>query len=138
MIIDEIKKEQLNWRKTAIKEKQENDSGHVFSKLLTTLIGEAQQQADGKIPSDEIVLKTIKKFIKNARQILTARPDDEIAAMEINYLESYLPKSITEDEVNNVLEGYESLSKKDKIAHVKEYCLNNDLLFDGRLVSSMC
>jgi uncharacterized protein YqeY len=74
--------------------------------LLSTLVGEASKE--DKIPSDEKVIATIKKFIKGAEETLKALKGMDLNVLaaagskpmqEMIILESYLPKQLTEEEI---------------------------------------
>lgn len=134
MLIEKIKKDQLCARKEAMKTKQRLPEIH--SKVLTTLIGESQ--IDGKDPSDEQLIKVIQKFIKNNEQTLEIRDNDDLR-VEIALLGLYLPISITESQVKQILEENAdlNLNKGAKIGLVKVFCQENNLLFDGKLVNSL-
>lgn len=74
----------------------------VASSLLITLVGEASMAGvnDGKRDSsDEEVLATVRKFLKNNGELLGVRPGDEVALREKTILEGYLPKQMSEDEL---------------------------------------
>lgn len=131
-LFEEIKSAQLRFRKEAVKG---SETAKVYVKLFTTLIGESQ--IDGKAPSDEHLTKVILKFVKNANEVLKVRPDDVEAKIEIEALNAYLPKSITAEQVLEAIKGSEELNKGAKIGLVKIYCQENDVLFDGKLVSSL-
>lgn len=78
--------------------------------LLGCLISESSKET--KEPSDEKVIATIKKFIKNCDDSINMsqrEPDiksyiDKLDT-EINILESYLPKQLTKDELYNEIHG---------------------------------
>jgi len=97
MLINTIKADQLQARKNKI-------SGEIS--LLTTLLGEASMPGknDGNREStDEEVIAVIKKFIKNANEIIKAADGglgmSTSAQAEIDILEKYLPKQLSEAEL---------------------------------------
>lgn len=132
MLFDEIKSAQLRFRKEAVKG---SETAKVYVKLFTTLIGESQ--VDGKAPSDEHLIKVIQKFVKNANEVLKVRPGDIEAGLEIEALKEFLPQTITVAQIYEAIKGSEDLNKGAKIGLVKIFCQENNLLFDGKLVSSL-
>lgn len=131
-LFEQLKADQLRFRKLAV-EGQEN--AKIYVKLFTTLIGESQ--IDGKAPNDEQLITVIKKFVKNINQVLTVRPGDITAGIELEALSQYLPRVITVAEVYEAIKGSEDMNKGAKIGLVKLYCAENNVLFDGKLVSSL-
>lgn len=112
---------------TTIKAKQleaRKSRDALSSSLLTTLLGEAAMPGknDGNREStDAEVVATIKKFIKNAQEVVKAtEPQDNIQAasrcrdakIEITILESFLPQQLTEVELRKIIaDGLEQLAK---------------------------
>lgn len=76
--------------------------------ILSTLIGEltnAAKMVDGKkVIDDDLVLKTVKKFIKNMEETLAISPEASYLRTEIAILEPYLPKSLTPSELEIVID----------------------------------
>lgn len=131
-MINRIKQEQLNARKMAVKG---DESSKVIAKLLTTLIGESQ--VDGRDPTDDQLTKTIKKFLKNAKETQAIRDSNEIQ-IEIKQLSSYLPTFISKEQVLQLLEENKEIPHKGmKMALIKVFCQENNLTFDGKLVNSL-
>lgn len=131
-MINRIKQEQLNARKMAVKG---DESSKVIAKLLTTLIGESQ--VDGRDPTDDQLTKTIKKFLKNAKETQAIRDSNEIQ-IEIKQLSSYLPTFISKEQVLQLLEENKEIPNKGtKMALIKVFCQENNLTFDGKLVNSL-
>lgn len=74
--------------------------------LLTTLLGECDTQAkkgDGKL-TDELVLATVKKFIKGIDDLLTLRPDDADAKWEREQLTAYQPRQLDSDALSKLID----------------------------------
>lgn len=107
-----IKKEQLEARKAKVKTRID---------LLTTLLGEIQNSVTGSLsasqfgilnPTDAEVLKVLKKFIKNTKETLTLNPTNELAILELEILESFMPKQLSDYElgiaVGQILSGADS------------------------------
>lgn len=131
-LFDEVKSAQLRFRKEAVKG---SETAKVYVKLFTTLIGESQ--VDGKDPSDEHLIKVIQKFVKNANEVLKVRPGDIEAGLEVEALKQFLPTMITTEQIYEAIKGSEDLNKGAKIGLVKLYCAEHNVLFDGKLVSSL-
>lgn len=132
MLIEKIRIDQLFARKEFMKTKQ--SLFEIHAKVLTTLIGESQ--IDGKDPSDEQLIKVIQKFIKNNEQSLKIKENKSLE-IENELLRIYLPRTVTEAQVKQILEENAelNLNKGAKIGLVKVFCQENNLLFDGKLVN---
>lgn len=98
-----IKKEQLDARKAKVK---------IHIDLLTTLLGEIQSSVTGSLsaaqfgvlnPTDAEVLKVVKKFIKNTKETLALTPSNELATLELEILESFMPKQLSDTELGVVV-----------------------------------
>ena len=101
-LIEQIKQDQLNYRKTKQSE---------AATLLTTLIGESEmigKNAGNRAPSDEEVQAVIKKFIKNNSE--TMQHAEEMMAKklasEIYILSEYLPVQLDEAALKAAVAGY--------------------------------
>ena len=104
MIIEQIKKEQLEARKA---------KNTIKTNLYTTLLGEVQTAVIGTSGSvstkqdnnvtDDIVIKVINKFIKNIKETLSLRPDDFTANTELTLLETFLPQNLSEEELKQIV-----------------------------------
>ena len=104
MIIEQIKKEQLEARKA---------KNTIKTNLYTTLLGEVQTAVIGTSGSvstkqdnnvtDDIVIKVINKFIKNIKETLSLRPDDFTATTELTLLEIFLPQKLSEEELKQIV-----------------------------------
>lgn len=98
-----IKKEQLEARKAKVK---------IHTDLLTTLLGEIQSSVTGSLsaaqfgvlnPTDAEVLKVVKKFIKNTKETLALTPSNGLATLELEILESFMPKQLSDTELGVVV-----------------------------------
>ena len=109
--------------------------------LLRTLVGDCCKES--KEPDDAKVIATIKKFIKNAEETLKCI-GTEVGKVdtyskhkqEINILESYLPKQLSEADIRELLglcraEGYDMGRA---MRHFKEKFSG---LYDGKFVSTL-
>lgn len=95
-LFEKIKRDQIEARKKKALEVP----------LLTTLIGEAGKlgkDAHGGDPTDQEVVTTVKKFIKNINDLLTHSVDNPTALFEKSILEAYLPQQLTRLEIVNIL-----------------------------------
>lgn len=127
----QIREDQLRFRKLAV---GGSGTAKVYAKLLTTLMGEAA--VDGKDPDSDHLIKTIQKFVKNTKQSIEIR-ETEDAVLELKLLESFLPKSITSEQVIEIVHAHPDLNKGQTIGLIKAFCKENNILFDGKLVSSL-
>lgn len=83
--------------------RQVNRSNSIIYKLLTTLIGECEQIS--KNPSSDQIIAVIQKMYKDnnatMKELLDSGRQSQIDELveENNFLEIYLPKQLTEDEL---------------------------------------
>ena len=139
-IYETIKRDSLTARKTGDK---------ATASLLVTLASEIQAAGrsveERENPSHDVAISTIKKFIKNAYITVEANKnsrDRETAAMrEVEILESYLPKQLTETEIKVIIAG---LKAKPGEANIMEPSMGNIMgyfktmypgRYDGALVA---
>lgn len=72
--------------------------------LLGVLLGESSKES--KEPDDIKIIATIRKFIKGCDEIIDIDPlsvNGTTASIEKDILQSYLPKQLTEDEINDII-----------------------------------
>lgn len=108
-LIDTIRRDQIAARKA-------KDSAAIG--VLTALIGEATavgKNAGNREPTDEEVTAMIRKFLKNANDLLYAvaarSPDGEEvtkAKAEIALLTAYLPRQMTADELRHAVAAFKA------------------------------
>ena len=113
--------------------------------LLTTLIGEAEMVGKnaGRDVTDQEVVATIKKFIKNIDEtlkVLVAGSDAyAYSSTEKAVLEQFLPQQLTEEQIRFIIATL--LHAGDKPASVGEIMkhmkTNHEGLYDGALVSKI-
>ena len=92
-LLEQIKSDQLQARIAADKAK---------ASILTTLIGEAEMvgKNDGnRDTTDQEVIATIKKFIKNIDETIAVAGSTETLVAEKDALQVYLPRQLTEPEL---------------------------------------
>lgn len=77
------------------------------AEILTTLIGEieTEEKRNGIIFSDDDIIKVVQKFIKNINQTLAVHPTD-ILKYEKVFLEKYLPKQLSEEELKIIASDF--------------------------------
>ena len=76
--------------------------------LFTTLLGEIQTANTGnKTGNNEIldsdVIKVINKFIKSTKETLKLTPNNKVATLELEILETFLPKQLTDEELTAII-----------------------------------
>jgi uncharacterized protein len=135
-LIDTIRKEQLAARKG-----QYNVDGTFDNKLvaalLTTLLGEVGLVAKnaGRVDAtDEEVVATVKKFIKNNETITGAArvPSHD---QELDILKSYLPKQLTREDLAALRKGMAHITNKgDWMKFLKETYAGR---YDGKIASEV-
>jgi len=100
MLIDQIKEFRSVCRRVA----NQLDSAKIKARCLSTLIGEIESKTKGKSKeiTDELVIGVIQKFIKNIDLTIATYDNDyhpPKLVLERELLESYLPKKLTETEL---------------------------------------
>lgn len=137
-LIKTIKENQLKARK---------DKNAIVSSLLTTLIGEvnneftkiALNKRTEEESSDELVLKIIKKFIDNAKSTVTMVGETETTTVELSVLSSYLPSQLTKEEITDIINSLETGNSLGFVMkHFKEnYNFRYDALELKQIVESL-
>jgi hypothetical protein len=96
MLFQELKKRRMQ----AMKDKDKDTVS-----LLGTLIAEASKQ--NKEPSDDEVLRTVKKFVQSSDETISAMRerglDTQLQEREKALLEDLLPKQMTEAEIDSAV-----------------------------------
>ena len=135
MLINTLRKDQLEARKNKDKLK---------STLLTTLIGEASmigKNNGNRESTDKEVFDVIKKFIKNINTTIELVEDVNDLKTEKTILESYLPKQLTEEELDNIIVSAIKENNYDNIkqmgAIMKFLKDNYNGLYDGSTASKI-
>ena len=134
-LLNTIKKDQLTARK---------NRESLKSTLLTTLIGEASPSGNQSVTDKDVEAK-IRKFIKNAKESIDAKiergQDTSDLQEEISILETYLPKQLSDDELETMVDEYIS---QHEISEVKQlgqvmghFSKNYKGLFDGKALKNM-
>lgn len=114
------------------KARKERDTLKV--KLLSTLIGEIDLKRSTTLDFNESVVaqSLIKKFIKDAQMLYAAKKDESILT-EIEILESFMPKALTDEEIIKILE----VQKFEKLPEVMGYFKNSNLTVDMKRVREL-
>lgn len=107
--------------------------------LLGVLLGEASKEV--KEPDDAKVIAAIKRLIKSCNEIIDIDPlsvKGTAASIEKDILESYLPKQLTEVEINDILSKVIVPDANISIGEVMRYFReNHEGMYDGGLVSKL-
>lgn len=130
-LFEKIKRDQIEARKKKAPEVP----------LLTTLIGEAGKvgkDTHGGEPTDQEVVATVKKFIKNINDLLTHSIYNPVALFERSILEGYLPQQLTRLEiVNIILQGGYNLKDNKVLGSVMgDFKRNFEGRYDAKLVKT--
>ena len=108
--------------------------------LLSTLIGELDSKKSKGIFNDEVVLNTIKFFIKNNESIsnITGSQTEE-QKKELQILKAYLPQLLSVEETKNKLNQVISLLKQsnDKLNKGNIMKLMKSFPIDAKLVNNL-
>lgn len=130
-LLEKIKADRLIARK----------QGDVLSAMqLTTLLGEASPSGTQTVTDDE-VQKVITKFAKNAKEMLEYTGDPEKRkdiTVEIQLYESYLPKQLTEDELQRIIINAVDEMGFNSIGAIMGFLnMTHKGKFDGKLASQI-
>jgi uncharacterized protein YqeY len=104
--------------------------------LLGTIKGEIQtQEKNNKVEnlSDEEVIKILNKFAKNLKENIRLA-NDEKAKVELEIVESYLPKQLSSEEIQSKVESLVASGVKNLGQIMKEF---SNLPADKKIVSEM-
>ena len=137
-LLQQIKSAQVTARKA-------RDS--VTARLLTTLIGEAEmvgKNANREVTDQEVVA-TIKKFIKNLDETIRVAGDYrdadrcDLAWAEKTVLEQFLPKQLSEAEIRVLISDFLDVGEtRPNMGEVMKYMKSNyDGQYDGKVVSKI-
>ena len=102
--------------------------------FLGVIKGEVQaQKGRGVEPTDENVIKVIKKIEKSLKEVNT----DE-AKLELSYLEPYLPKMLSEEETKKLLDEFVSTQESVNIGSImKHFNSNYKGVVDNKIVQTL-
>ena len=116
----------------------------VKSNLLTTLFSEAQMVGKNKgnrTTTDEETVSVVRKFLKNAietKDALTSQgKDTSIITEEIDILNLYLPKQLTEDELKIVINSYVATGNNTMGGIMKTLKEEYSGRYDGKMSSNI-
>ena len=102
--------------------------------LLSVILGEIQNEAgrSGK-EDDETVLGILKKIEKSLKQTNTTE-----SLIELEYINPYLPKMMTEEEIETIIKGYHNDNGLSTMPDMmKEFNANYKGKADNKVVSSV-
>jgi len=126
----QLKRDHLDARKKETR-------NEVAANLLTTLLGEATTEAKNsghETPSDDQLIATIRKFIKNLDELLSHSPGNFTAILERSILERYLPKQLTGDEIKAEIAKF-NLSDKSAVGLIMKHFKENFFgRYDGKIL----
>lgn len=105
-------------KSTQLEARKEKSTIHI--NLFTTLLGEIQTANTGTKSSnteisDSDVIKVINKFIKSTKETLKLKPGNQVATLELEILESFLPKPLSDVELKALVASYVLVGKKENI-----------------------
>lgn len=96
--------QQIKDAQKAARMNRDCDNAKVKASILTTLLGELSTKTTGTgiMLSDDLILQTTKKFIKNNEETMNTTFDMDVLrklTIENNCLQEFMPKQLTEDEL---------------------------------------
>jgi len=136
MLIDEIKQENV----TAMKEKNaiaRNILGIVMNKyMIQTVEARGTGKEIGDVELVKIIQKTIKELTEEKENYLKVGNTEEAEKIELqkNVIEKYLPKMLSEEEIEQIILGLEDKSVPSVMRHFKT---NYNGTCDMKTVSSI-
>ncbi len=120
------------------------NSDAIKSIFLITLLAEVQRIGfdDGKRKTtDSEALEVVKKFVKNANEIINIAPNTDNAKkaeQEIVWLKEYMPVMLSESELRNVIVSFIKNNPECKINQIMAYLKSDHAnLYDGKLASTL-
>ncbi len=136
MLINKLKEDRIKH----FKMRNDNPVSRVAYSVLGVLIGDATKES--KEPTDEKVIAMIKKFVENSKVCLENAKDELTkfsSEKEIEVLNSYLPKQLSEDEIRLIITSV--INKTGGNANIgmimKLFKENHSGCYDGALVSKI-
>lgn len=112
---------------------------NIKKNLLGCLISDSTKI--DKEPSDEFVLSIIKKFIDNAKFVIEQTKDGDYenyqANQEIEILEKYRPKQLSEVEIRTLIEGLVISGSQNMKTIMETFKGAYPGQYDGKLVSQI-
>ena len=134
MLIQKLQADQLIARKA---------KNTVAIGLLSALISEAAmvgKNAGNRISTDDEVLSTIRKFLKNAeetliqvKQLAGADKAVETFTEEIRILKSYMPQQLSDDKLREVINSFISNNPNTNMGLIMKFLKENfNGLYDGK------
>lgn len=121
----------LRLKRDHLDARKKETRNEVAANLLTTLLGEATTEAKNsghETPSDDQLIATIRKFIKNLDIMLSHSPGSFTAILERSILERYLPKQIDAAEIKVELSKFD-LNEAGAVGKIMKHFKEN---FSGR------
>jgi hypothetical protein len=98
MLYDQLKADRIS----AMKNKEEDRK-----RVLTVLLGEIDRSRGSKELTDEVVVAAMKKMVKSANENIAllgeGNPATEEHKKDISMLEGYLPKALSEEEIEKAV-----------------------------------
>jgi uncharacterized protein YqeY len=100
MLYEKIKTDRLN----AMKAKDENRK-----RILSVLVGEIDRCRGTKELSDDVVIASVKKLVKAAKDTIQMVGPDASTTSDLVVLEAYLPKELSESDIRNIVIGLKGI-----------------------------
>lgn len=124
-ILQKIKQDQLVARK--------NRDQRIVT-ILSTVIGEMETIAtrDRSEITDEQVTRNIDKAIDAIKQRIEARGETADLLFEMELLQSYVPRKLTEDEIRTIKQEIGATSAKELMPYLKQHYAG---MYDGKVAS---
>lgn len=131
MLFDKLKKDRIQ----AMKDGKKSVSG-----LLGVVIGDSSK--NDKDPSDDVVLATIKSFLKKIDEVLQAvecgSPDYQKYYAEKEILDAYLPQQLSIEGLRTAVKYAVEFDGATNMGAVMKYLVaNHKDRYDGKLASQM-
>ncbi len=110
----------------------------IFTRVI---LGEFNRLNDGKEINDSQAIDIIKKLVKNSKEILVLKKNDAMALRELEFLNDYLPKQATEDQMKTAIDKATTHFEFKNIMQAMAPCIDilkkQGLDVDKKLLSEM-
>ncbi len=127
MLYETIKKDMMTARKN-----KESDK----ASWLSTLMGELQR-GGGKEFDDAQVLTLLKKNVQTLKENLKVSPNHEPTQKEIEFLSTYLPQQMSDDEIRSAVQALISEGADSIKALMSGMQARHSGLYDGRSAATI-
>lgn len=127
---------QVRDHRNALRLAERSEENRIRLGVLTLLLGEidTMTKRDGSEATDDVVVKVIKKTLKSLEEMKALKPIHAVEDMEIAVLSEYLPRQLSESDIDLILKNRAPKTVGEFMKFMKDHY---DGSYDGRLVSTL-